>query len=154
MFELVDVNTGNTMRTVPALEGPLLQLTGTQRAPVNSRTIAVDSAGTSAYGLTTSGLSIFSLDPPAPAANSPQVFRKGAVNAASYQTPVAQNGLVSIFGKNLCDTVPASSLPLATVLGGVCVTLNNLPLLLFLSSSGQITAHTPPVMATRYFTRF
>jgi uncharacterized protein (TIGR03437 family) len=151
MVELVDVNTGNTTRTVPALEGPLLQLTGTQRAPVNSRTIAIDSAGTSAYALTTSGLSIFSLDPPTPAANSPQVFPKGAVNAASYQTPIAQNGIVSIFGKNLGDTVPASSLPLPTILGGVCVTLNNLPLPLFLSSPGQINAQIPPEMATGAF---
>jgi len=150
-FELVDVNTGGTTRTVAALEGPLLQLTGTQRAPVNSRTIAIDSAGTSAYALTTSGLSIFSLDAPTPAANSPQVFPKGAVNAASYQTPIAQNGLVSIFGRNLGDTEGASSLPLPTVLGGVCVTLNNLPLPLFLSSPGQINAQIPPEMATGAF---
>jgi uncharacterized protein (TIGR03437 family) len=151
MVELVDVNTGNTTRSVPALEGPLLQLTGTQRAPVNARTMAIDSAGTSAYALTTSGLSIFSLDPPTPAASSPQVFPKGAVNAASYQTAIAQNGIVSIFGKNLGDTVPASSLPLPTVLGGVCVTLNNLPLPLFLSSAGQINAQIPPEMATGAF---
>ena len=101
--------------------------------------------------MTTSGLSIFSLDAPTPAANSPQVFPKGAVNAASYQTPVAQNGLVSIFGRNLGDTVGASALPLPTVLGGVCVTLNNLPLPLFLSSPGQINAQIPPEMATGAF---
>jgi uncharacterized protein (TIGR03437 family) len=150
-FELVDVNTGNATRTVAALEGPLLQITGTQRAAVNSRTIAIDSTGTSAYALTTSGLSIFSLDPPTPAASSPQVFPKGAVNAASYQTPLAQNGIVSIFGKNLGDTVPASSLPLPTILGGVCVTLNNIPLPLFLSSPGQINAQIPPEMAAGAF---
>jgi len=151
MFELVDVNTGNTTRTVAALEGPLLQLTGTQRAAVNARTIAIDSTGTSAYALTTSGLSVFSLDPATAAANAPQVFPKGAVNAASYQTPIAQNGLVSIFGKNLGDTVGASSLPLPSILGGVCVTLNNTPLPLFLSSPGQINAQIPPEMATGAF---
>jgi uncharacterized protein (TIGR03437 family) len=151
MLELVDVNTGNITRTVPALEGPLLQVIGSQRATVNSRTIAINSSGTTGYALTTSGLSIISLDSTTPTASAPQVFPKGAVNAASYLTAVAQNGLLSIFGKNLGDTAGAGSLPLPTVLGGVCVTLNNTPLPLFLASPGQINAQIPPEMAIGTF---
>jgi Uncharacterized conserved protein len=56
--ELVDVNTGNTMRSTPALEGPLSTAVGTARTNVDGRTMAVDAAGTTVYALTTSGLSI------------------------------------------------------------------------------------------------
>lgn len=144
-IELVDINSGATLRTILALEGPMTQVTVTQRAaPVNARTMAIDSSGATAYVLTTSGLSIVSLNPGVPAGSGPQVFPKGTVNAASYQASIAQNGLVSIFGKNLGDAATAATMPLPTVLGGLCVTLNNQPLPLFMTSPGQINAQVPP----------
>jgi uncharacterized protein (TIGR03437 family) len=57
---------------------------------------------------------------------------------------VAINGLLSIFGQNLGTTAQAAATPLPTTLGGTCVTLNSIPLPLFLVSPGQINAQIPP----------
>lgn len=59
--ELVDVTTGMPRGSALALEGPLASQVGNQRVNVNGRTMAVDSSGTTAYVLTTSGLSIVPL---------------------------------------------------------------------------------------------
>lgn len=146
--ELADANTGIALRSFPALEGPVSQASTNGRATtVDGRTMAIDSAGTNAYVLTTSGLSIIPLTP-LNTQNSPRVFAKGAVNLASYQTSVAQNGLLAIFGTNLAGSGIASSTPLPYVLGNTCVTLNNVPLPLFYSSGGQINAQIPPELNT------
>jgi uncharacterized protein (TIGR03437 family) len=70
------------------------------------------------------------------------------VNLASYQTQVSPNGLISIFGQNLGQLEIAGTTPLPTILGGTCVTLNNIPLPLFMVSPTQINAQIPPTMAT------
>ena len=146
--EIVDINSGATMRTVPALEGPISQALATGRPTViNPHTMAVDSNGSTAYVLTTSGLSLIPLDPIDPSTR-PAVNNKGAVNLASYQTAVAQNGLLAIFCRNLANSDTASSTPLPTVLGNSCVTLNNVALPLFATSAGQINAQIPPELAT------
>jgi uncharacterized protein (TIGR03437 family) len=96
--------------------------------------------------ITTSGLSIIPLAPVA-AADRPQPAPRGAVNLASYRLPVAANGLLAIFGQNLGASDSNSSTPLPLVLGGTCVTLNNVPLPLFATSPGQINAQIPPELA-------
>jgi uncharacterized protein (TIGR03437 family) len=133
-------------RSVPALEAPLTQVAAGGRGVIDSRMMAVDALGNTAYLLTQSGLSIIPLDP-VPVADRPQVATRGTVNAASYQTPVSPNTLISIFGRNLASSDQAASVPLPTVLGGVCVTLNNAPLPLFMTSPGQINAQLPPALA-------
>src|SRR5213079_1760793 len=101
MVEIADANTGNTMRSFAALEGPISQALATGRATIiDGRTMAVDSTGANAYVISTSGLSIIPLTP-LNQQSGPRVFSKGAVNLGSYQTAVAQNGLLSIFGTNL-----------------------------------------------------
>ena len=106
----------------------------------------MDAALTNAYILTTSGLSIIPLDP---IANSerPVVPAAGVVNVGTYTPGAAQNGLISIFGSNLGSSATASGTPLPTSLGGVCLTLNNNPLPLLMTSSGQINAQIPPNLA-------
>ena len=108
--------------------------------------MAVDSTGAAAYAISVSGLSIIPLTT-VPTALKPVVSRGGAVNLASYQSAVAVNGLLSIFGSNLGSSAQAATVPLPTTLGGTCVTLNNVPLPLFLMSSGQINAQIPPNLA-------
>src|SRR5262249_12949629 len=81
---------------------------------------------------------------PVAAADRPQPYARGAVNLASYQTAVAGNGLLSIFGQNLGASESQSALPLPVILGGTCVTLNNVPLPLFMVSPAQINAQLPP----------
>ena len=146
--ELVDVTTGNTMATSIALEGPLSVVQGNGRSTANGRTMAVDAAGTTAYVLTTSGLTIVPMSRPNPA-TAPRVSNNGVVNTASFQSTMAGGGLVSIFGQNLAatDAAPGSASQLPYILGGTCVTLNNQALPLLMSSPGQVNAQIPPGMA-------
>ncbi|HLJ14796.1 MAG TPA: hypothetical protein VKV15_09895, partial [Bryobacteraceae bacterium] len=142
-IDIVDATSGAVIRSYPALEGPTSTQTGTARVNVVGRTMAIDSTGSTAYILTTSGLSIVPLST-ASKADQPQIFAKGAVDAVSYQTKVAQNGLLAIFGQNLAESATAQSTPLPSVLGGVCVTLNNTAMPLIMTSAGQINGQVPP----------
>lgn len=147
LVEVADTGTGNAMRQAAAVEGPISIVTGNARANVGGRQIAVDPAGTTAYMITTSGLSIVPLDPVA-VADRPVVTPNGITNVANAKPTVAPGSLVAIAGRNLGEsgsTGTGDALP--TVLGGVCVTLNNQPLPLMTTSSGQITAQIPPTLA-------
>jgi uncharacterized protein (TIGR03437 family) len=108
--------------------------------------MAVDSTGSTAYVITASGLSVISLIP-ASAAARPQVSPNGAVNLASGLPQVAPNTWLSIFGQNLASSDTATSNPLPTVLGGACVTLNNVAIPLYYASPGLINAQIPPSLA-------
>jgi uncharacterized protein (TIGR03437 family) len=141
--QLMNPVSGATTLQVNALEGPLTQAVPGARLIVGGRTMAIDTAGTTVYAITTSGLSIIPLIPVA-ATDRPQPFARGVVNLGSYQTAVAPNSLVSIFGTNLGASEVASSPILPTVLGGICVTLNNTAIPLFMTSPGQINAQIPP----------
>ena len=146
VVELVEVTANRVVATAPALEGPLSTQVANQRVNVVGRTMAVDPAGTTAYILTTSGLSVVPLDA-VPAAERPQIARNGVVNLASYETALSPGSLASIFGSNLGASEVASGTPLPTILGGVCVTLNNRPLPLLMTSPGQINVQIPPDLA-------
>ncbi len=146
-FEVVDVNTGQTRATVPALEGPSTVVTGTNRTAIGGRLLAVDASGSALYAITATGLSVISLDVPA-ASDRPSITRGGVVNLGTYQTAIAQNGLVSIFGQNFAaSSLVAPGVPLPTVLGGLCVTVGSTALPLFAVLSGQINAQIPPEIA-------
>lgn len=145
--ELVNASTGATMRTVATLERPLSTPTGNQRANVPGRTMAVDPTGTVAYVITASGLSIVSLDAPPPPTTRPVISPGGTVNTASYLPQMAQGSLVSIFGRALAGASVASSTPLPTIMGGACVTLNNSPLPLLMTSADQMNVQIPPTLA-------
>ena len=155
--ELVDASSGVTRASVSALEGPLSTQVGTQRANINPRTMAVDSAGANAYMLTTSGLSIVpmasvpTLTPPTgPGTGTiptlparPQVSNNGVVNGATYQAGLAPGSIIAIFGQSLASSATATT-PLPTIMGGSCVTLDNTPLPLLMTSATQINAQLPP----------
>jgi uncharacterized protein (TIGR03437 family) len=146
--DLVDATTGATIRSAPMLEGPQTTLAaGAARAAISARTMAVDSTGTTAYVITASGLSIVPLTP-VPTTNRPLPANRGTVNLGSYQTLIAPNTIVSIFGQNLGQTEVAATTPLPIALGGTCVTLNNIAIPLFLVSPTQINAQIPPSFAT------
>jgi uncharacterized protein (TIGR03437 family) len=144
--ELVDVNTGITMRASPALEGPLSRVNGNQTLRITGRTLAVDAAGTTAYALTTSGLSIIPLNPVLPA-ERPVVNPNGVVNLANYLPTIAPGSLASIFGRNMATAGNGGSELLPTILGGACVTLNNVPLPLIMTSDSQINFQAPPTLS-------
>jgi uncharacterized protein (TIGR03437 family) len=148
--QVVNSTTGNSTLQIPGLEGPITQATATGSAPIAGRTMAVDSTGTVAYAITTSGLSIINLSA-VPASARPVPNQKGTVNLGSYQTAIAPNGLISIFGQNLAASAVATSTPLPVILGGTCVTLNNIALPLFMASATQINAQVPPGTAAGTF---
>ncbi len=141
--QVVNAATGNSSLQIPALEGPITQVTATTRSAIAGRTMAVNSTGTVGYIITTSGLSIINLSA-VPASARPLPNQKGTVNLGSYQTAIAPNGLISIFGQNLAASAVAGSTPLPVILGGTCVTLNNVALPLFMASPTQINAQVPP----------
>lgn len=140
--EITNTDTGQALRRLTALEGPIATVVGTQRTNIDGRTMVVDAAATTAYVLTTSGLSIVSLEAPV-VTDRPALSNGGTVSLGSYATDLPAGGIVSIFGRNLGNTVVASTAPLPTILDGVCVTLNNAPLPLFSTSSGQINVQIP-----------
>lgn len=141
--EIVNPDTGAVARRLGALEGPLTPALGTSRAAVDGRTMVLDAAGTNAYVLTASGLSIVSLEA-IPTTDRPTVSTGGVVSLGSYTTDIAAGAIVSIFGRSLAGTTQAASTtPLPTVMDGVCVTLNNTPLPIYSISGGQINVQIP-----------
>ena len=147
LIQILDVNSGNIVASASALEGPPSIVTGNSRVLIPGRTMALDPTGSNAYVLTASGLSIIPLAP-IPAASRPTVAQNnGVVNLASYQPSVAPGGLIGVFGNNLASQSRPSTSTLPTVLGGTCVTLNNVAIPLLATSSGQINAQVPPTLA-------
>jgi len=147
MIELIDVASQRTNATANALEGPpTLARTGQRVNVAAGRSMAVDSAGTVAFVLTTSGLSLIPISA-TPISGLPTVANGGVVSTANYLPAVAPGGLISIFGRNLASDATAPGTPLPTILGGTCVTFNNTPLPLMASSAGQINAQLPPTLA-------
>jgi uncharacterized protein (TIGR03437 family) len=146
LIELVEVATQRVIASAGALEGPLSAAIGTTRVNINGRTMAVDPSGSTAFVLTTSGLSMIPLSP-ATTQNVPQLGGLPVLNAANFSSAVAPGGLISIIGRNLASDAVASTSPLPTLLGGSCVTLNNVPLHLLATTPGQINAQLPPTLA-------
>jgi uncharacterized protein (TIGR03437 family) len=146
LVEVVDVNTLRTTATAGALEIVSTVARAGARVNVAGRSMVLDSAGTTAFVLTASGLSVIPLAT-SNQQNLPQVSGNGIVNTANYLGAVAPGGLISIFGSNLASAATAASSPLPTLLGGACVTLNNTPLSLLATSPTQINAQLPPTLA-------
>jgi uncharacterized protein (TIGR03437 family) len=146
LIEIVDAATQRTNASVPGLEGPLAVAAGTARVNISGRMMAIDPTGANAYVLTASGLSIIPLSQGS-TQGAPALTGSAVVNTANYSASVAPGGLISIFGRNLGSTASAQTVPLPTVLGGACVTLNNAPLPLLAASPTQVNAQIPPTLA-------
>ncbi len=146
LVELVDVSSQAATASANALEGPSTQVTGAARVNVSGRTMSYNAASSMVYAISTSGLSLIPMTP-ATTANVPQVSSGGIVDLADFQPRIAPGGLFSIFGKNLASTAAYSGTPLPTLLGGVCVTLNNVAIPLLATSATQINAQVPPTLA-------
>lgn len=150
-IEIVDVTNARVMALAPTLERPLSTPTGNQRANVAGRSMAVDPAGNTAYVLTTSGLSVVPLDA-VPVQTRPAVNQNGIVNVANLQPSIAPGSLISINGRNLGSSAQMQAPPYPTTLGGACVTINDRPIPLLLSSTGQINAQIPTDLAAGRYT--
>src|SRR5258707_9015228 len=84
-------------------------------------------------------------------AERPVINPNGVVSVANCLPTIAPGSLVSIFGRNMATSANGGSAALPTILGGACVTLNNVPLPLLLTSDSQINFQVPPTLvAGRY----
>ena len=146
LVEVVNATSQQTIAAANALEGPPAAVSGTARANVNGRTMAIDPSGASVYVLTASGLQIIPYDTTG-TQNVPLAPANGVVNTANYLPSLAAGGLISIFGQRLVSAGSVGGTPLPTVLGGTCVTLNNAPLPLLAAFPNQINAQLPPTLA-------
>ncbi len=143
MVEILNVNTEQVLATAPLSEGPAFTVFGNARANIPGRLMAVDARAQFVYVATMSGLSIAPVAP-APAPQRITVNQRGIVQAASFTADLAPGGLFSIFGQNLGAAASAGSLPLPTTLGGTCVTFNDTPVPLIMTSPNQINGQIPP----------
>jgi hypothetical protein len=138
---LIDINSGqNTLLGVVA-EQPRWTVFGTTRTNVPARTMVVDAAGT-AYILTLSGLTVVPMTvngAPVPVLNAVRPVTGTAMSPGSF---------VNIVGSALADAETANTLPAPTVLGGSCVTFNDVSLPLLKTAAGTIQAQIPANVMT------
>src|SRR5437870_439964 len=97
------------------------------------------------YLLTWSGLTAVSLAQTGERAASFQA--SGVVNTLTRSRRISPGSLISILGSNLADAASASGPPLPRLLGGVCVTANEMAIPLINTSPTQIDAQLPPELA-------
>jgi hypothetical protein len=142
-LEKVNILSGeiSLMGIVP--ENPTVSVFGTTRVNTPSRQMLVDAAGTTAYAVTLSGLSVVSLVPATPNTRPAINASRGVVNANDGTANFRPGSFININGTNLAADAVADSLPPPTVLGGSCVTFGDQAVPLLISSSGQIQAQVP-----------
>ncbi len=146
-LELVNIPNGSDTEIGVVPENPVFSVFGTTRFNASPRMMAVDSAATTAYIITMSGLSVVPL---APASSSTQpVINSGPnaiVNSADNTTNISPGSFITIRGQNLAATATASTVPPPTVLGGSCVTFGDISVPLLQTSSGAIQAQVPDTL--------
>jgi hypothetical protein len=142
LIDLVNFQTGAVKQLAVATENPRFTLLGTTRYNISPRTMVVDSNYV-AYVITISGLMVIPLTPngaPTPVVASGIT---GIVNAADGTQNIQPGTFININGSALAATSTAATIPVPTVLGGSCVTFNNVPLQLLKTSANQIVAQVP-----------
>jgi uncharacterized protein (TIGR03437 family) len=133
--------TTNTRLWPPPQTALELGVTGQTVLPAHG--MLMDSSN-NIYMLTLSGLSIVSVTPSIGRAPS----FSSVVNTPSHTGALAAGGLISILGTNLADVASAGTAPLPTLLGGVCVTANEVTIPLISTSPTEIDAQLPSNLAT------
>ncbi len=142
-FELVDIRSGGETVVGIAPENPVQSVFGASRVNVPSRQMAIDSRGI-AYTITLSGLSVVQLSTTS-TPNRPSITSgvRGIVNSNDGTPNLRPGSFITVNGSNLALSASADTLPLPTVLGGTCVTFNDVAIPLFETSTGQITGQIP-----------
>jgi len=143
-LEMVDLTTGAKTLIGPVPENPVVSVFGTTRFNTNPRLMVSDSAGTTAYAVTLSGLSVIPL-----AATGPDTrpVIGGIVNASDGSSNLRPGSFITITGQNLAAAATADTIPPPTVLGGSCVTFGDIAVPLLQTSNGQIQAQVPDKLA-------
>jgi uncharacterized protein (TIGR03437 family) len=138
ILQRVDLASGTGIRPTRTSEAPML---GSAAPDVFTRTLAPLASRNAIVALTTSGLTVF-----------PWTFDVGSapprldriVNAADGTQPVAPGGLISVYGADLSPISQSSrQIPLPTILGDTCLTINGQPVPVMYVSPSQINAQLP-----------
>jgi uncharacterized protein (TIGR03437 family) len=148
VMDISPAQTGTATRQWPP-RPTALELGVNNQTQLLPRGIAMDNSN-NAYLLTVSGLSIVTLT--STAGRAPSFQSSGVVNGASHTGPVSPGSLITIFGANLADSAKATAAPLPRILGGVCVTANEVTIPLISTSPTQIDAQLPFDLGTGRFT--
>jgi len=144
VLELVDLRTGAESVAGILPENPVFNVFATQRANVGNRNILVDAKGENAYMITLSGLTVAPLL--ATSGNTQPTLPLGvrAIVNSSDGTPNFRPGsFITITGRNLANTGAADQAPLPTLLGGTCISMNDVLLPLISTAPGQVSAQIP-----------
>jgi len=146
-LEVVNLESGEDTLAGVVPENPVVNVFGTTRFNTNPRMMAVNSAGTTAYMITLSGLSVVSLTPTR-TDTRPAITTgaRGIVNSADGTPNFRPGSFITISGSHLADPATADAIPPPTVLGGSCVTFGDIAVPLLVSSSGQIQAQVPDIL--------
>jgi hypothetical protein len=140
---MYNLATGSATLLAVAPENPISEVFGTTRFNTTARQMVVDSAGTTAYAITLSGLSVIPLATAGPATLPTINATGGVVNSTSSATTIQPGSFITITGQNLAATATALTIPPPTVLGGSCVTMGSVALPLLSTSPTQIQAQVP-----------
>ena len=142
-LELVDISSGAQSVVAVVPENPVQTALGTTRVNVPPRQMLMDSKGV-AYAVTLSGLSVIPLTltgtdkRPAITAGT-----RGVINSTDGTANFKPGAFITINGSNLAGSATADTIPLPTVLGGVCVVFNDVALPLLETSPSRISAQLP-----------
>jgi YVTN family beta-propeller protein len=142
LIDLVNFQSGAVKQLAVSAENPRFTLLGTTRINASPRQMVVD-GNNIAYLLTISGLTVIPLTPngaPTPAVTS---GAGGIVNANDGSQNIRPGTFITISGSALASSATANTVPAPTVLGGSCVTFNNVPLSMLTTSANQIVAQVP-----------
>jgi YVTN family beta-propeller protein len=142
LLDLVNFRSGAVKQLAVSAENPRFTLLGTTRLNVPPRQMVVDSNNV-AYLITISGLTVIALTPNGAPTPVVTTGARGIVNANDGSTTIRPGSFININGSNLASASAAQTVPTPTVLGGSCVTFNNVPLPLLKTSGNQIVAQIP-----------
>lgn len=139
VIQKVQTSSGAGIRPTNIVEAPLTATSSGISA--FTRTLAPLSDQSGIVSLTTSGFTMLPWN--YDAAVAPPQLNK-VVNAADFTLPVAPGGLITLFGTQLSTmNQGANALPLPTILGDSCLTVNGTPIPMMYVSSSQINAQLP-----------
>jgi len=142
VIEQVDIGSGAETVAAIAAEQPTYSAFGQARLNVSPRQMVVDSKG-NIYAITLSGLSFIPLTPPGTGRPTIRGGARGVVNATDGTPNLSPGAFVTVAGTSLASPAAADQAPPPGVLGGSCVTFNDVPLRLLQTSPEQILGQLP-----------
>jgi DNA-binding beta-propeller fold protein YncE len=145
-LDIINLVTGENSLLGVVPENPITSVFGTARANITPRQLVADAAGTTAYAITLSGLSVIPLARAGSDTRPTLAGQRGIVNSSDGSTNIRPGSFITITGSSLASTAVAETVPPPTVLGGSCVTFGDVAVPLLQTASGTIQAQVPDTL--------